>query len=433
MEVPVHAPSLRRRLLWLVLVAIGLASLLQAGGAYTNALREADALFDEHLRELAGSLQPDSPPQAALGVQIQIWRADGVEVYRSLATPMPPQVRLGFSDIALDGVHWRVYALQTPEHTVRVAQNRDERLARARGLAWRAVLPSALLAPLLMAAVWLLITRALAPVERMRRQVAARPADDLSALPETGLPAEVVPLVRELNGLFDRVRVAFEAQQHFVADAAHELRSPLAALKLQAQGLRRAADDGSRDIALQRLEGGIDRAIRLVGQLLALARADADAEATQAVDLEALAREVVAELLPQAGTRGIDLGLEASEPATVRGQPAMLGMLLRNLLENAVKYAPEGGRVDLSLLRGADGSTCVVVEDNGPGIPQAERARVFDRFHRVPGSDAPGSGLGLAIVQAIARRHGAQVALDPSPTLGGLRVVVTFAPSAATP
>ncbi|MBA2961969.1 MULTISPECIES: ATP-binding protein [Ramlibacter] len=426
------APSLRRQLLWLVLAAIALVSVLQAGTAYRNALAQADAMFDEHLRELARSVQygvPLFPGSRAPSVdlQVQIWTPDGVQVFRSVGPVLPAQALLGFSDIEVEGTHYRVYALQTPEHTIQVAQNRDARQAVARGLAWRAVLPVALLTPLLMAAVWWLINQALSPVERMRRQVAARPADDLSALPEAGLPEEVLPLVRELNLLFERVRGAFDAQRHFVADAAHELRSPLAALKLQAQAVRRGADDASRDAAVQRLESGIERSIRLVTQMLVLARAEADAPGdARPVELQQLAREAVAEVLPQAHERRIDVGLATEREAQVRGRHDALLVLLRNLLENAVKYAPEGGRVDIAIEPAAGGGVALVVEDNGPGIAEAERARVFDRFYRTPDATGPGSGLGLAIVRTVAERHGATVDLGRSERLGGLRVEVRF-------
>jgi two-component system OmpR family sensor kinase len=425
------APSLRRQLLWLVLAAIALVSVLQAGTAYRNALVQADALFDEHLRELARSVQHGMPlyPGAdapSYDLQVQIWTPDGVQVFRSVGPVLPPQALLGFSDVQVEGTHYRVYALQTPERTIQVAQNRDARQARARSLALRAMLPVALLAPLLMAAVWWLINRSLAPVERMRRQVAARPADDLSALPESGLPEEVLPLVHELNLLFERVRLAFDAQRHFVADAAHELRSPLAALKLQAQAFRRGADDAGRDAALQRLESGIERSIRLVSQMLVLARAESDApEASEPVELQQLVRDAVTEVLPQAQERRIDLGLAREHAAQVRGQADALLVLLRNLLENAVKYAPEGGRVDIGIEPVA-GGVALVVEDDGPGIPEAEHARVFDRFYRTADATGPGSGLGLAIVRTIASRHGATVDLGRSERLGGLRVEVRF-------
>jgi two-component system OmpR family sensor kinase len=433
------APSLRRRLLWLVLAAIALVSLLQASSAYRTALQQADALFDEHLQEIARSVRGGmpfapglDPADPAYEFMVQIWGPDGAQIFRSPRSLLPQQAVLGFSDGVAGGVRYRVYSLQTPQQTVQIAQDLDARQARARAIAVRAVLPIALLAPLLMLAVWWLIDRSLAPVERTRRQVAARAADDLSPLPDSDLPEEVLPLVQELNLLFGRARLAFETQRNFVADAAHELRSPLTALKLQAQALRRPQDEASRDAAIARLNEGIDRAIDLVGQLLALAHEEGDgqngAAAPQQVDLQELVRQVVSGLLPQAQAKRIDLGLAPgdSQPLQVQGQPAALHTLLRNLLDNAIKYTPEGGQVDISLaLR--DRAPCLFVEDSGPGLPDAERERVFDRFYRVAGSAAQGSGLGLAIVRTIAASHGATVTLERSPRLGGLRCEVCFA------
>ena len=430
-----HAHSLRRRLLWLVLAAIALASLLQASSSYRTALQQADVMFDEHLQEVARSVRGGMPLAAggdgeSYDFVVQVWGPDGTQLFSSSGPALPAQALLGFSDIAVGGVRYRVYSLQTPERTVQIAQDLDARQARARALALRTVLPVALLAPLLMMAVGWLINRSLAPVERMRRQVALRAADDLSPLPDAGLPEEVLPLVHELNGLFGRVRQAFSAQQQFVADAAHELRSPLTALKLQAQALRRTADEGSREAAIARLNDGIERAIALVEQLLVLAREEGESGAAaqrQQVDLQDLARLAVGDVLPQAQARGIDLGLATSDTAWVQGQPEALQILLRNLLDNAVKYSPDGGRVDISLAV-RDGAPCLAVEDSGPGIAPAERERVFDRFYRLADGSVPGSGLGLAIVKAVADRHGASVRLDRSAHLGGLLVEVRFPP-----
>jgi two-component system, OmpR family, sensor kinase len=427
---PVH--SLRRRLLWLVLAAIAFASVLQASSTYRTALQQADAMFDYHLQEVARSVHggvPFAPGEDQYDFFVQIWGPDGAQIFRSRGAALPSQAVLGFSDTTFNGVRYRVYSLLTPEHTVQIAQDLDARQARAQSLALRAVLPIALLAPLLMMAVGWLISRSLAPVERMRKQVAGRAADDLSPLPDAGLPMEVLPLVRELNLLFERVRRAFSAQQEFVADAAHELRSPLTALKLQAQALRRAHDEPSREAAIARLNDGIDRAIQLMGQLLVLAREDGEAGAAgraQQVDLHEVARQAVADVLPQAQAKRIDVGLASTEPALwVSGQPEPLHILLRNLLDNAVKYTPEGGQVDISLAM-ADGIPTLAVEDSGPGIPEPERERVFDRFYRTADARAPGSGLGLAIVKAIAGRHGAAVLLGRSAKLGGLKAEVRF-------
>ncbi|MDP2032641.1 MAG: ATP-binding protein [Polaromonas sp.] len=443
------AHSLKARLLWFVLAAILLGAVLQATTAYRSALKQADALFDDHLRQVARSLRggiplgaalPELEDEAGFDLYVQIWGQDGTQIFRSTRSALPPRAVLGFSDVEAHGKHYRVYTLQTAFQTVQIAQDLDARTARARALAARAVLPFALLTPLLMLAVWWVIRQSLAPVERARRQLAQRAADDFSPLAGAGLPDEVRPLVDELNLLFGRVRDAFDAQKTFVADAAHELRSPLTALKLQAQALRaRGGPDeetpGEREAGIQRLNQGIDRAIRLVEQLLVLAREEAGSgPARETVDLRDVIRLAVADVLPQARRKQIDLGLAGGQAdmTQLQGEPEALRVLLRNLLDNAVKYTPAAGRVDVSLQL-VQGRLVLSVEDSGPGIAADERERVFDRFYRA--SDAAsetGSGLGLAIVQVIAARHGATLELGQSERLGGLRVSVMF-PASPSP
>ncbi|HZV64767.1 MAG TPA: ATP-binding protein, partial [Telluria sp.] len=277
-----------------------------------------------------------------------------------------------------------------------------------------------------MLVVWWVVSRSLEPVARVRSQVAARQADDLSPVSEAGLPDEVRPLVHELNLLFGRVKTAFEAQQHFVADAAHELRTPLAALKLQVLSLERAGSAEAREVAVARLTAGIERATRLVEQLLVLARQEATAAGgagAQSVALADIARRTVGDMAGLAKAKGVDLGLQQADEVVVEGQADALNIMLRNLVDNAVKYTPAGGTVDLSVCAGKT----VVVEDSGPGIPAEERERVFDRFYRIAGSEAAGSGLGLAIIKAIAERHGATLTLGQSERLGGLSATIQFA------
>ena len=244
--------SLRKRLLASVLTAIALAALLQAGSAYQSALQQADEMFDYHLQQMANSLRgglalgmpPTGSDEDNADYAIQIWGPDGVQLFRSPRAALPARAVLGFSDVLLNGAWFRVYSVQTPYQTVQIAQDMGARQARARALALRAALPMAIIAPLLMLLLWWAIRRAFDPLERTRQQVAARQAEDLSPLPERGLPDEVRPLVQELNLLFARVHTAFDAQRSFVANAAHELRSPLTALKLQTQALARP--DGGR-------------------------------------------------------------------------------------------------------------------------------------------------------------------------------------------
>ena len=438
---PKPAPSLRARLTGALLLAVLAFAALQAAVTYRTARAETEALFDAQMQRIAlslsgslgaGALSDDAPAAdtpAAREMIIQIWRADGVMLYRSpQGRLLPPQTVIGFSDTVAGGEPYRIYALRTATQVVQVAQQTEARGRMAGQLALRAVLPVALLAPVLMLIVWWVVGRAIGPIERVRRQVAARRPDDLGPLPTAGLPAEVRPLVGEMNGLLTRLSDAWDALTHFTADAAHELRSPLAALRLQAQSLQRAPDDATRAIATERLLAGIDRATRLVEQLLALARQEGAGEGAELVslDLTALARNALADAEPEAARHAIALTLDAPTAHVVlRADEAALAVLLRNLLGNALRHTPPGGQVRVGVREEAS-VIDLTVEDSGPGIAPDERARVLDRFYRVPGTPGHGSGLGLAIVRAIAERHGAALTLDASPTLGGLRVMLRW-------
>jgi len=441
--------SLRAQLLVFLLAAILLAGAVQGVLAYRSALAEADSLFDYHMQQTALALRSGLPPDArdlGQGLSgedenhefiVQVWTNEGLRIFESAVGAALPQIAvLGFTNVQARGGTYRVFSLQTRSQVIQVAQNMAVRSGMARTLALRTLAPLAVMAPLLVLAVWWGVSRSLAPVERVRRQLARRQADDLSPVSDEALPDEVQPLVTELNLLFERVQGAFAAQQHFVADAAHELRSPLAALRLQLQGLQRAGqDDAARAVAVERLSAGIDRATRLVEQLLTLARQEAAGAAspTETVDLRAVAQLALADAAPAAQARSMDMGLLDSEAVPIPGRPEALRMLVRNLLDNAVKYTPTGGQVDLQLRHVDGGQVELVVEDSGPGIAPEHRERVMQRFVRETADSAPGSGLGLAIVPASAQAHGARVALGASPRLGGLRVVVRFPAATAAP
>jgi two-component system, OmpR family, sensor kinase len=272
------------------------------------------------------------------------------------------------------------------------------------------------------------VGHALEPLGRLAALVKARRVHSLEPLPQTKLPEEVQPLVTALNELLARLNAARERERAFMADAAHELRTPLTALYLQLGTLSRAGSDAERAAAMKELAEGVQRAIRLVEQLLALAReAPRQSPAHAPVALAPLAREIVAELVPLADARHVDLGVGSAQPLTVRGDADALRTLLRNLVDNAVRYSDEGGRVDVAVEADGAGHATLVVSDTGPGIPPGEHARVFDRFYRRAGTGPPGSGLGLAIVKAIADAHGATLTLGSGADGRGLRVQVTFA------
>ena len=236
--------------------------------------------------------------------------------------------------------------------------------------------------------------------------------------------------MQEINLLFDRLNQSFDAQRAFVANAAHELRSPLTALKLQAQALARTSDPQAREQAVARLNQGVDRAIRLMQQLLVLARQDSrdsDPIAWKTVDLPRLLAQVVRELAPQARARAIAVATQAAEPISIQGDADGLRILLHNVLENAIKYTPAGGRIRLRAEQVA-GSTRVLIEDSGPGIEPDQREPMFARFVRARDASSTGSGLGLSIARAIAERHGASLTLGQSTDLGGLLVTLQFEP-----
>jgi two-component system, OmpR family, sensor kinase len=431
--------SIRRQLLfWLlgiVLAGVGLAGWL----IYRQALAEANELFDYQLQEIAAAL-PSEPFSQILGahndadegIVIQIWSRTGSLMYYSHPrAPLAPRAELGFSTERTDRGDWRVYGAIVGDNVVQLAQPLSVRNRLAANVALRTLWPLIVLLPFLGVAVWGVVGRGLAPLARVTRALDARRPEALDPLPDARLPLEVRPLVRALNGLLARLSVALDTQRAFVADAAHELRTPLAAVQIQSQLVARAQDADARREALADLQAGITRATRLAEQLLALARAEPDASAVkEAVDLRTLLAECVAAHAPIAERGGIDLGFEQAQPATVTADADSLRVMFGNLLDNAVKYTPAGGRIDVTLATDADGAhPRVQIADSGPGIAPDERERVFDRFYRDAQArartDVSGSGLGLAIVKRAATQNKATLELGDAP-LGGLLVTVTF-------
>jgi len=425
--------SIRVRLLVSLLALLALAAAAMAALTYRNVLGETEAIFDYQLQQMALSLrdqgeiasaQADSLADAQLDFVIQIWTIDGRTIYASRAhSSLPQRALLGLHTLVVDGSAWRTFSVATRERVIQVAQPVEIRQRLAARAAWRSIVPLLVMAPFAALAIWWIAAQNLAPLDRLARELSARDVRSLAPMPTTGLPDEVAPLADALNALLDRLRGALDAQRSFVADAAHELRSPLTALKLQLELLRREGDAAGREAARAALAEGIARASRLVEQLLALARAEPDATAPpERVDLVAIARQAVADTLPFAQSRSVEFELIAAAPAFVSGDALALGLLVRNLADNAVRYSPAGSRVEVSVSSEAK-EVLLQVDDSGPGIPEEEHERVFDRFYRRADQGESGSGLGLAIVRSVALAHGASIALGRAP-LGGLRVSI---------
>ena len=428
--------SLRTQLLLWLLGALLLTGLAGAAALYRQALDEADLVFDQQLQETARALRDRSflqpapeygEREAEADLVVQVWSLTGVRVYLSRKhASLPGLTTLGFSTVKTPEGEWRVYGLRTAFNVIQVAQPMRVRESRAAHLAVRVLLPFALLVPALGMIIWMSVGRTLRPLRALALQVSTRPAGEAAPLREQGLPAEVRPLVASLNDLLARLTSLRERERRFIADAAHELRTPLTALRLQLRGLDQASEAERRQ-AVADLEAGVGRASRLVEQMLALARQDApEPIARRVISLAELAREVVGELFPAADARSLDLGVSEAAGGEIEGEVESIKALLRNLIDNAIRHSPVGGRIDVSV-RALPAALELAVADQGSGIAPEERARVFDRFYRAPDAPPGGSGLGLAIVRSIADAHGATVTLNDADGGPGLKVSVRFA------
>ena len=438
--------SIRSNLIAALIGAMFAAMFFGGWATYSVAHNEASDLFDYQLQQIALSLRDQTFQGSAealandesLDYVIRVWNQTGLTIYSSRRhQSMPELTRLGYSTADSSEGEWRIFAIQHHGMTIAVAQPMRVRNQLATDAAWRTLKPFLLLLPALALICWLLVSRGLQPLAQLAQSLKARSPESLDPLHEPNVPDEVAPLVGSLNDLLARLKVARDAQRAFVADAAHELRSPLTALQLQLQLVERAESDVARSQALADLKNGLRRTTHAVQQMLTLARQEPGAAeyAMVPVSLAALVRAVVVEHERLAEAQQLDLGVtDADESAVVQGDADALRILLANLVGNALRYTPAGGRVDVACGQNEDGTFLEVV-DNGPGIPAAERERVFDRFYRRHDDNAvgigekSGSGLGLSIVRTIADRHGASVRLSdaqPGDEASGLRVTVLF-------
>ena len=434
--------SIRRALLlWLLpmFLCVGTAS---AAFSYWSYSRMVATFMDDQMEQLAFSIAQHGElivPPGQNAERVHEWGAYVTQVFDrdgKLLVSSWPQLTVarlsepGFHDIEYDKRHWRVYVASADKpqgRTVQVFQSGMFRAHLAAERAGAAIAPIMILLPLSMFVLWLVARAMAAALQDIGRQAAKQDENTIAELPLTHVPHEIVPMVSSFNSLLRRLRDAFATQRRFVQDAAHELRTPIAAIGLQLENLRGDLPSGPAQQRFAQLEAGVRRAQRLVDQLLKMSRqesaAAAQGEATGSVDLQMQLHESMNTLIALADQRNIDLGLVAPEqpvgPLTVRCVPGDLRSLLDNLIENALRYTPEGGVVDVRLLN-EQGRPTVEVVDTGPGIPPDMLPRVFDRFFRVPGNGTGGSGLGLAIAQQAAQRCGLKLTLRNRDDRSGL-------------
>ena len=441
--------SLHHRLLLGVLGVVVCVWLGTALLTWLDARHELNELLDAHLTQAAAVLVVQQAPAVGEGpddedaggvdaptlhryaprVAFQVFH-EGQLALRSANAPTAPMAppgttfRAGFETVQIAGTAWRVFATYGAKGDVHVyvgeeLASRDHILwAVARSTLW----PMAVALPLLAMALWWAVARGVAPLRALGRTLAQRQPDALSPLTVDGASTEMVPMVEALNALLGRIGVLLEAERRFTADASHELRTPIAAIRTQAQVALGATDDAARHHALHATLAGCDRATRLVEQLLTLSRLEAaDAPALGDVDWSALARQIVGDLAPQAIGKGQTLELDAPAPCHLPGNDTLLAVLVRNLVDNAIRYSPPQAHIQVTVRQG-EGQVLLCVEDSGAGLSAAECARLGERFFRVPGTPESGSGLGWSIVRRIASVHRLEVQLSRSATLGGLAV-----------
>lgn len=425
--------SIRRDLLKWQIGALLVTGLLASLITYSLAWEAFNHLRDDELVQIAYSIvrhglvasngEEEEGDDTDKGQFVsQIWDSGNELLYSSLDNTGPPPQKPGHNTLTWRGEEWHTYTLEDGGLTIQVGNPTTHHYALFRNIAPWLLLPLSLMIAVLGGLIWLAVGHALRPLQRVRAEILQQNIPSLHALDIQNLPEEVVPIGKALNNLLLRLERAFATERDFIANAAHELRTPLTAVRLQAQLASQAKDSGERTAALSQLLAGADRVSHLIEQLLQMARLEPDAQQFifSEVRFDYLAKNTIADFSFQADARAIDLGIGQCHPVRVLGHAESLRVLLSNLIDNAVRYTPPGGRIDVDIEE-TGGQAILSVSDTGPGIPEASRARVFDRFYRLADGDVPGSGLGLSIVKQVARLHAGEIALEDAPS-GGLRV-----------
>jgi len=363
----------------------------------------------------------------------QVWDLSGNMLLRSANAPLAPfsNEEPGYSDRNIDGTDWRIFSLwgRDHEYLVMAAERYDVRMELVEAITQRVLLPFLMMLPVLALLLWLAVGRGLAPLKRVAQEVENRDEHYLDSIDESNVPSEVAPLIRALNRLFDILKNSLEKERRFTSDAAHELRTPLAALKTHAQLAKSSTEVSDREHAISQLLVGVDRASHVVDQLLALSRLEPGiSQSSFSVknrDLHELTVSIAVDLVMLAEAKQIELSVEDTGEVSIQGDATSLSILIRNLLDNAIRYTPEGGVVQV-LFKQTPSHTELQVIDSGPGIEELYQKKVFERFYRGDNKQQTGCGIGLSIVKRIADLHKASVRIQNLAQGSGLLVIVAF-------
>ena len=439
--------SLRRRLLLVLLVLITAAWAVAAGTSYVKTRQEIETLFDAQLAQLVYALLEISPGKVTEGnvkalqdigqqragqpyskkIAFRIWHK-GRPFFQSDNVPETRLARQeGYQNTIIEGKEWRVFSITSNDVLIEVGEDMEIRNRLIHGVVLDIILPMLFALPVLASVIWVGIGAGLAPVEKIATAIRSRSHHQLDLIEVNDIPREIQPLLDELNELLMRLEEAFASERDFTANASHELRTPLSVIKTQAQVALRSRNDKELKENLRKIITGVDRATHMVSQLLTLARIDPQAASSlhKPVNLRKVASHVIAELAPLALSKEINISLNSKEKPMILSYHEGLQLMLTNLIDNAIRYTPEGGTIDVRIEESPDG-ILLVVSDNGPGIPRELRNKVFDRFYRMSSAKSNGCGIGLAIVKRIAELHNIEIFLNAPKKGSGLIVNIEF-------
>jgi two-component system OmpR family sensor kinase len=439
--------SIHRYLLLSLIAALSIGTLLVALFLYSKSAQEINELYDSNMKELAGVIDTQfnasklsesekvdisNPRHEAILEEeeflIQVWNKSGEVIYTTHPLiKFPLQSSRNFFTVNYQHKKWRVFTVESEQGLIQISQPQEARHIYIWSLAKGLLFPLLLQIPLIGILIWIAVGRSLKPLDRISKAIQSRSASSLEHLDLDITPKEIEPVINEINSLLTRLENAIALQRNFTSNAAHELRTPLAALQLQIDVLARCKTEQEREAAISTLQKGIVRASTLVAQLLSLARLGSEQSTQQTViELNQIVKPVLEDHLDKAAAKHIDVGFYEIQPLYMRGNAEAIGIVMRNLIDNAIRYSAEGSKIDV-MTYSIDASVVLEVQDSAPRIPESEKQKIFERFYRGSSSSGnTGSGLGLAIVKDVVEQHHGSIKVSSRPDFPGNVFAISF-------